>query len=117
MIKIPFLAPTASPGTSFDWNYTTIPQAAINNQNIPFPRGYVLGGSSSTSKCSIDPVVFSATKCFSDYMVYTRCSKDDYNAFAQVAGDQSWAWDNILPYAFKVGFSDRDHSNLLNLFL
>lgn len=48
-------------------------------------------------------------------MVYTRCSKDDYNAFAQVAGDQSWAWDNILPYAFKVGFSDRDHSNQLNL--
>ena len=49
LIKIPFFGPQASPGTSFDWNYTTVPQQAINNQNIPYPRGYVLGGSSSTS--------------------------------------------------------------------
>ncbi|KAJ3565850.1 hypothetical protein NP233_g7380 [Leucocoprinus birnbaumii] len=84
LIKIPFLGPQASPGTSFDWNYTTIPQAAINNQNIPFPRGYVLGGSSSTN-----------------YMVYTRCSKNDYDRFGEIAGDDSWGWDKILPYAFK----------------
>ncbi|KAJ3572197.1 hypothetical protein NP233_g3243 [Leucocoprinus birnbaumii] len=84
LIKIPFLGPQASPGTSFDWNYTTVPQPAINNQNIPFPRGYTLGGSSSTN-----------------YMVYTRCSKNDYDAFGQIAGDDGWGWDKILPYAFK----------------
>ncbi|KAF5353230.1 hypothetical protein D9756_008076 [Leucocoprinus leucothites] len=84
LIKIPFLGPQASPGTSFDWNYTTIPQDAINNQNIPFPRGYVLGGSSSTN-----------------YMVYTRCSKNDYDHFGEIAGDDGWSWDKILPYAFK----------------
>ncbi|KAJ3565852.1 hypothetical protein NP233_g7378 [Leucocoprinus birnbaumii] len=84
LIKIPFFGPLASPGTSFDWNYTTIPQASISNQNIPFPRGYVLGGSSSTN-----------------YMVYTRCAKDDYNRFGEIAGDDGWSWDKILPYAFK----------------
>jgi len=35
-------------------------------------------------------------------MVYTRCSKNEYDAFANVAGDEHWDWENILPYAFKV---------------
>jgi len=35
-------------------------------------------------------------------MVYTRCSKNEYDAFANVAGDEHWGWDNILPYAYKV---------------
>ena len=37
-------------------------------------------------------------------MVYTRCSKNEYDAFANVAGDEHWGWDNILPYAYKVRF-------------
>lgn len=35
-------------------------------------------------------------------MVYTRCSKNDYDRFAEIAGDDSWSYDNILPYAYKV---------------
>lgn len=50
LISTPFLGPQASPGTTFDWNYTTVPQGAIKNQPIAYPRGYVLGGSSSTSE-------------------------------------------------------------------
>ncbi|KAL0959308.1 hypothetical protein HGRIS_014572 [Hohenbuehelia grisea] len=84
LIKIPFLGPQASPKTSFDWNYTTVPQAALNNQAIPYPRGYVLGGSSSIN-----------------YMVYTRCAVDDYDRFARVAGDDGWSWKKMVPYAIK----------------
>jgi len=104
LIQIPFFGPQASPGTSFDWNYTTIPQQAINNQNIPYPRGYVLGGSSSTSALClfINRKFFSRGSLTPDYMVYTRCSKNEYDAFANVAGDEHWNWHNILPYAFKV---------------
>ncbi|KAL0952454.1 hypothetical protein HGRIS_006722 [Hohenbuehelia grisea] len=84
LIKAPFLGPAASPATSFDWNYTTVPQPAINNQLIPYPRGYVLGGSSSTN-----------------YMVYTRGAADDYDKFASLVGDSSYSWRRILPYAYK----------------
>ncbi|KAL0952484.1 hypothetical protein HGRIS_006748 [Hohenbuehelia grisea] len=84
LITIPFFGPIASPATTFDWNYTTTPQAALNNQLIAYPRGYVLGGSSSIN-----------------YMVYTRCASDDYDRFASVAGDDGWSWNKILPYAFK----------------
>ncbi|PBK92975.1 aryl-alcohol oxidase-like protein [Armillaria gallica] len=85
LITISFLGPQASPHTSFDWNYTTVPQEALNNQLIAYPRDYVLGGSSSTN-----------------HMVYTRGSSDDYDRFAELAGDDGWNWDNLFPYAIKV---------------
>ncbi|KAF8884466.1 aryl-alcohol oxidase-like protein [Infundibulicybe gibba] len=84
LITIPFFGPNAAPNTTFDWNYTTVAQPSIKNQLIPYPRGYVLGGSSSIN-----------------YMVYTRCSSDDYDRFAREAGDDGWSWNKILPYAFK----------------
>lgn len=84
LIKIPFMGPLASPNTSFDWNYTTTAQGALNNQVLTYPRGYVLGGSSSTN-----------------YMVYTRCASDGYDQFAAIAGDDGWTWDNLFPYIIK----------------
>lgn len=48
-IRIPFNAPIATPGTPFDWNYTTVNQVALNNQPEAYPRGKVLGGTSTTS--------------------------------------------------------------------
>ena len=50
LIQTPFFATSVSP--SFDWNYTTVPQAALENRTIPYPRGFVLGGSSSISSCT-----------------------------------------------------------------
>ncbi|KAJ8077981.1 hypothetical protein PM082_000182 [Marasmius tenuissimus] len=49
-IEVPFYCTRASPRTLYDWNYTTVPQAALNSRIIDYPRGHVLGGSSSTSK-------------------------------------------------------------------
>ncbi len=42
----------------------------------------------------------------SDYQVYTRCARDDYDAFAEAAGDPNWGWDKIFPYAIKASFLD-----------
>lgn len=39
---------------------------------------------------------------FSDYMIYTRASQDDWNRLASVTGDNGWSWSSILPYAKKV---------------
>jgi len=48
-IQIPFLVGDATPSTSFDWNYTTVPQHGLGGRSVAFPRGRVLGGSSSVS--------------------------------------------------------------------
>ena len=50
--QIPFLAPTLTPYTLYDWNYTTTTQPGFNGRSIPYPRGRLLGGSSSVSKLS-----------------------------------------------------------------
>ena len=50
--EIPFLAPTLTPNTLYDWNYTTSAQPGLNGRSVPYPRGRILGGSSSVSKSS-----------------------------------------------------------------
>ncbi|KAJ7739061.1 alcohol oxidase [Mycena maculata] len=79
-IIVPFFCTRATPDTAQDWNYTTVPQVALNNRAIAYPRGFVLGGSSSVN-----------------YMVYTRGSKEDFDRFANVTGDDGWSWDNLIP--------------------
>ncbi|KAF7357759.1 L-sorbose 1-dehydrogenase [Mycena venus] len=83
-IIVPFFAPRATPNTPQDWNYTTTPQAALNSHSIAYPRGFVLGGSSSVN-----------------YMVYTRGSKEDYDRWATVTGDSGWSWNKLIPYMRK----------------
>jgi hypothetical protein len=39
--------------TILDWNYTVVPQVGLNNRDFPYPRGRLLGGSSSVSKCQV----------------------------------------------------------------
>ena len=46
---VPLLAPSLAPGTIYDWNYTTTPQPGFNNRAMPYPRGKILGGSTSIS--------------------------------------------------------------------
>ncbi|KAJ6629541.1 aryl-alcohol-oxidase from pleurotus Eryingii [Mycena sp. CBHHK59/15] len=52
--------------------------------SIAYPRGFVLGGSSSVN-----------------YMVYTRGSKEDFDRFARAAADERWSWDSLIPYMRK----------------
>ena len=49
-IQVPYFVTDIPP--SFDWNYSTVPQQALNNRVLSYPRGHVLGGSSSTSDFS-----------------------------------------------------------------
>lgn len=84
LIKIPFLETRAAPRTSFDWNYTTVAQRALDYRSLSYSRGYTLGGTSSIN-----------------FMVYTRGSENDYNRFADIAQEDGWSWDNMLPYALK----------------
>jgi hypothetical protein len=35
-------------------------------------------------------------------MAYTRGSKDDWDSWAKITGDDGLAWDSILPFILKV---------------
>ncbi|KAF4571035.1 hypothetical protein EYR36_001695 [Pleurotus pulmonarius] len=82
--EAPLLAPGLVPNSIFDWNYTTTAQAGYNGRSIAYPRGRMLGGSSSVH-----------------YMVMMRGSIEDFDRYAAVTGDDGWNWDNIQQFVRK----------------
>ena len=66
--------------TKLNWNYVTAAGDHIAALRIPFPRGRVLGGSSSING-----------------RLYVRGQRHDYDTWAQ-AGARGWGWDDVLPY-------------------
>ena len=65
---------------STDWCYQTQPCNGLNGRSIPWPRGKVLGGSSSING-----------------LLYVRGQAQDYDDWANL-GNQGWEWENVLPY-------------------
>jgi choline dehydrogenase-like flavoprotein len=37
--------------TAYDWNYTVTNQVGMNGRSFAYPRGRILGGCSTASKC------------------------------------------------------------------
>lgn len=37
-----------------------------------------------------------------DGMVYSRGSKNDFDAYAEITGDPGWSWNNMQQYFRKV---------------
>jgi choline dehydrogenase len=66
-------------GGPLDWGVFTTPQRYANQRRLFWPRGKVLGGSSSLSG-----------------MIYIRGHSSDYNGWACTSGDPSWAWESVL---------------------
>mgnify|MGYP000005056089 FL=1 len=65
---------------SINWNYNTQPEPALNNRELYWPRGRVLGGSSSINA-----------------MCFSRGHRSDYDDWAN-AGNPGWSWKEVLPY-------------------
>ncbi|OAK65684.1 choline dehydrogenase [Variovorax paradoxus] len=80
-IPVGYLYCIGNPRT--DWLYSTEPDAGLNGRVLRYPRGKTLGGSSSING-----------------MIYMRGQSRDYEQWAQLTGDESWRWQNVLP-AFK----------------
>ncbi|KAF9440763.1 GMC oxidoreductase [Macrolepiota fuliginosa MF-IS2] len=72
-------------GNRADWNYTTTPQVHVNGKVTPYLRGLMLGGCSSHNE-----------------MMYTRGSRDDYDRWAAVTGDNNLSWSKMFPYILKA---------------
>ena len=77
-IKIPFAVPKLLQ-SEVDWAYTTEPQRHLKQRRIFWPRGKVLGGSSSINA-----------------MVYIRGHRKVYDQW-EAAGNTGWGYDNLLP--------------------
>jgi choline dehydrogenase len=65
-----------------NWMYEAEPDPGLNGQRDYYPRGKILGGSSSINA-----------------MVYIRGSAADYEDW-RAAGNVGWGWDDVLP-AYK----------------
>jgi choline dehydrogenase len=96
-----------------NWDYSTAPDPNMDGRRLWWPRGKVLGGSSSINA-----------------MCYIRGNAKDYDQWAE-QGATGWHWANVLPY-FKrsegnsrgdsefhngsgpLGVSDPRHKNVLS---
>jgi len=67
-----------------DWLYRTEAEQALGGRTLNYPRGRVLGGSSSING-----------------MIYMRGQAEDYDGWRQ-AGNPGWGWDDVLPYFRKA---------------
>lgn len=68
---------------SLDWCYVTDRDKGINNRQLQWPRGKVLGGSSSLNG-----------------LLYIRGQKEDYDDWSAL-GNTGWSYDEVLPYFRK----------------
>ena len=66
-----------------NWNYTAGASAGTAGRTIHWPRGKVLGGSSSING-----------------MLYVRGNPADYDGWAQM-GNRGWSYDDVLPFFRK----------------
>lgn len=63
-----------------NWSYETEPEPNLDGRRLWWPRGKVLGGSSSINA-----------------MCYTRGAPGDYDDWARQCGDPRWNWSAVLP--------------------
>jgi choline dehydrogenase-like flavoprotein len=80
--------------TKINWLYETEPQPGLKQRKLFWPRGKVLGGSSSINA-----------------MIYLRGQHEDYDNWAAL-GNPGWDFDSVLPYFLKSQDQQRGESSL-----
>lgn len=78
--------------TAVDWQLFTERQAHLNHRQLYWPRGKVLGGSSSINA-----------------MIYVRGHREDYDNW-QTLGNDGWGFADVLPYFKKSENQERGAS-------
>lgn len=79
-------------GKKFNWGYHTHKEKNLQQQELFWPRGKMLGGWSS-----------------SNTMIYTRDHPSDYDHWESL-GNKEWGYNNILPYFKKLQHQERGGS-------
>ncbi|AMO38329.1 GMC family oxidoreductase [Thauera humireducens] len=75
-----------------DWCYRTEPDEKVAGRQIQWPRGKVLGGSSSLNG-----------------LLYVRGQREDYDRWVEL-GNEGWSFDEVLPYFKKSEDQERGAS-------
>ncbi|MBM3549636.1 MAG: choline dehydrogenase [Alphaproteobacteria bacterium] len=76
------------------WGFETEPDAGINGRSMVWPRGKVLGGSSSING-----------------LIYIRGQAEDYDHWRQL-GNAGWSFQDLLPYFKRAEHQERGESEL-----
>jgi len=71
--------------SQYDWNYVTLPQERADGRPVYWPRGKVLGGSSSMNA-----------------MIYIRGNRADYDTWRDEYGCTGWGFRDLLPYFLRA---------------
>ena len=74
---------------SVDWCYRTEPDPGLNGRSLEWPRGKVLGGSSSLNG-----------------LLYVRGQAQDYDRWRQM-GLEGWGWSDVLPLFMRSENQER----------
>ena len=94
VVKIPAGAMHAAGNPDFDWCYVSQPDPSRENRTDAWPRGKVVGGSSSTNG-----------------QLWVRGQKEDYDAWAN-EGNEGWSYADILPYFKKIeGYAQAENGD------
>jgi choline dehydrogenase len=79
--------------STYDWDYTTVPQQRAAGRSIYWPRGRTLGGSSSINA-----------------MIYIRGSRYDYDTWRDEYGCEGWGYTDLFPYFLRAESNSRGAS-------
>ena len=95
-IHVPAAFPTLFK-SELDWAYETEPQEHVNGRKLFWPRGKMLGGTSSMNA-----------------MIYQRGNPADYDGWAAL-GNEEWGWEDVVPYFKKAQNQERGASKMHNV--
>lgn len=91
ILRIPMLGAVLGVGNpKYDWMYKTAPDPTRNNREEIWPRGKMLGGSSSINGT-----------------IYVRGDRDDYNGWSQL-GNKGWSFEDLEPVFQRMERSSDD---------
>ncbi|HSR83910.1 MAG TPA: GMC family oxidoreductase N-terminal domain-containing protein [Streptosporangiaceae bacterium] len=79
--------------SAYDWNYQTVPQDRAGGREIYWPRGRVLGGSSSINA-----------------MIYMRGNRHDFDSWRDDYGCAGWGFTDLMPYFLRAEANSRGAS-------
>jgi choline dehydrogenase len=91
LFRLPMLMGKLFHSGLYNWHYHTEPEPYLNGRSLYWPRGKVLGGTSTING-----------------MIYVRGNRHDYDRWSQM-GLPGWSYDEVLP-AFRrsEGHIERD---------
>ncbi|KAJ5720240.1 uncharacterized protein N7483_008174 [Penicillium malachiteum] len=78
--KVPLMS-TQMFHSEYDWAYFTTEQPNLGSRQIYWPRGRIMGGSTSMNT-----------------MMYHHASSSDYDEWVSVHGCKGWGYDDLSPY-------------------